>query len=135
MEMHLIMVRRGAKRLPQDKAAILAGKAPVLTGDNLRFDINGETVPGGLPIDPSEVMWSFYYGDSPAPDLTFPGSQEAELEGDHFKIGGIGAANLDRSNGCTVNVKLHAGSPGRTTARVVAECRGASAEVKLPFVD
>ena len=133
MRLSLIMVRRGAKRLPQDKAAILAGKAPILTGDNLRFDLDGSSVPNGLPISPEEVLWQFYYGAEL--DLEFLGSQDEEKVGAHFKVGGIGLANLDRAEGCTVNVKLHAGTPGRTTARVVCSCRGASAEIAFPFVD
>lgn len=133
MNVSLIMVRRGAKRLPQDKTAILSGRAPILTGDNLRFDIDGASVPNGLPISPEEVLWQLYYGAEL--DLEFLGSQDEEKVGAHFKIGGIGLANLDRANGCTVNVKLHSGTPGRTTARVVASCRGASAEITFPFVD
>lgn len=133
MNLALIAVRRGPKRELQSIPPILAGKAPVMKGDNLRLDIDGNSVPGGLPISPEEVTWRFYYDGKL--DLEFLGSQDEEKEGAHFNLGGIGLANLDRAMGCTVNVKLIAGTPGTTTAEVVAECRGASAKITLSYVD
>lgn len=123
-------------RGPQNKryfvptADIMSRKATVMTGDNLRVDVDGTTCPGGLPLTPEDAIHRFFYGDMGTPDIEFSGALQPDdgpVKGKHFVADGQAFKNLARSNGATVNVKLYAGAPGTTEGAYEFEYRGEKA--------
>jgi hypothetical protein len=88
---------------------------------------DGSPVPPSLVDPPEDILWSFYYGSEPEPDLVVRGDAardwKGDLSGKHWLVSHQGAVKLGES-GHAIVAKLAEGDPGTSKWQVTCSHDG-----------